>query len=71
MQQQLNNLVKERAMSRQRQATGQQNSCTYMDCDSETELETSNWEDRRILLARTKAWKDMKCKDPSSKACSA
>jgi hypothetical protein len=49
MQQQLNNLVKERAMSRQRQATGQQNSRTYMDCDSETELDTSDWEDRRIL----------------------
>jgi hypothetical protein len=42
MQQQLNNLVKEHAMSRQRQATGQQNSYTYIDCDSETELETSN-----------------------------
>jgi hypothetical protein len=55
MQQQLNNLVKERAMSRQRQAIGQQNSCTYMDCDSKTEPETSDWEDRRILLAGTEA----------------
>jgi hypothetical protein len=42
MQQQLNNLVKERTMSRQRQATRQQNSCTYIDCDSKTEPETSN-----------------------------
>jgi hypothetical protein len=71
MQQQLNDLVKERAMSRQRQATGRQNSRTYMDCDSETEPDTSDWEDRRILQAGTEARKDTKCKDPSSKACSA
>lgn len=55
MQQQLNNLVKERAMLRQRQATGRQNSRTYVDCDSETELDTSDWEDRRTLQAGAEA----------------
>lgn len=71
MQQQLNNLVKERAMLRQRQATGRQNSRTYVDCDSETELDTSDWEDRRTLQAGAEAQKDTKCKDSSLKACGA
>ncbi|KAF2626977.1 hypothetical protein BU25DRAFT_342016 [Macroventuria anomochaeta] len=41
MQQQLNDLVKERAMSRKTQATGRQNSRIYVECNSETELDTS------------------------------
>lgn len=68
MQQQLNNLVKERAMSKKTQALGRHTSRIYVESDSETELDTSDWEDRRIIQAGTGFQKNVNRKELSSKA---
>jgi hypothetical protein len=68
MQQQLNDLVKERAMLKKTQALGRHTSWIYVELDLETELDTSDWEDRRMLQAGTGVQKDVNRKELSSKA---
>jgi hypothetical protein len=68
MQQQLNDLVKERAMLKETQTPGRRNSRIYVECGSGTELDTSDWEDRGMLQAGTEVRKDAKCKNSISQA---
>lgn len=67
MQQQLDDLVKERARSRKTQVLERHNSRIYVEHDSETEVDTRGWEDRQMLQARTEVQKNAKRKDSSLK----
>jgi hypothetical protein len=51
MQQQLHDLIQERATSKRTRASHQNTSRDYRDSDSETEPDTSDWEDRRGFRA--------------------
>jgi hypothetical protein len=63
MQQQLDDLVKERARSRKSQVLGRSNSHVYVEQNSETEVDSSDLEDQ----AKTKVQKNAKRKDSSLK----
>jgi hypothetical protein len=49
MQRQLHDLVQERATSKRIRASHQRTSRDYRECDTATELETSDWENRSVL----------------------
>lgn len=74
MQQQLNEMIRERAASKTTQASHQQTSRNYVESGSATELETSDGEDRRVLQVGGTVGrvlkKDAKRKVYSSKAYS-
>jgi hypothetical protein len=67
MQEQLNDLVQERAMSKKRRATGQDTGQIDVELDPASEPDTSEWEEERTLRARTRIPKEGSQKDSSSK----